>query len=122
MTTPTRSEWQFTRRLIFWALLLALHLPVLAARLEIIKFESRVLKDNPLHDPTLRSVAVFLPSQAVAGERLPVVYYLPGYGGGPLRRNFRRQPMACAASLPAIRAAVSARFDSAVRGKNCLTR
>ena len=52
-----------------------------AAQLEVIRFDSHILKDNPLHDPTDRSVAVFLPSQAAAGVPLPIVYWLPGYGG-----------------------------------------
>jgi S-formylglutathione hydrolase FrmB len=70
---------------MFWFLLLALsQAPVLAAQLEVIQFESRVLKDNPLHDPIVRDVAVFLPSQAIPGVKLPIVYYLPGYGGSPV--------------------------------------
>lgn len=51
------------------------------ARMEVITFESKALKGNPLHDSTSRQVAIFLPSQATDGIRLPVVYYLPGYGG-----------------------------------------
>lgn len=54
-----------------------------AARLEVLRFDSRVLRDNPLHDPTVRPVAIFVPAQADRGARLPVVYYLPGYGGSP---------------------------------------
>ena len=50
------------------------------ARLEVIQLESRVLKDNPLNDPATRLVPVFLPAQATNGARLPVVYYLPGFG------------------------------------------
>jgi glucosamine-6-phosphate deaminase len=50
------------------------------ARLEVIRLDSRVLKNNPLHDASLRSVAIFLPAQATNRARLPVVYYLPGYG------------------------------------------
>ena len=48
--------------------------------LEVLQFESRALQDNPLHDPASRPVPVFLPAQATNGARLPVVYYLPGYG------------------------------------------
>ncbi len=43
-------------------------------------FDSKVLADNPLKDPTKRHVAVFRP----AGTReisLPLVIYLPGFGG-----------------------------------------
>ena len=49
-------------------------------RMEVLQFESRALKNNPLHDPASRPVPVFLPAQATNGARLPVVYYLPGYG------------------------------------------
>ena len=49
-------------------------------RLEVIEFSSRALRNNPLHDPAVRSVAVFLPAQSTNGARLPVVYYLPGFG------------------------------------------
>jgi S-formylglutathione hydrolase FrmB len=55
------------------------------ARLEVLQFESRALKNNPLHDPTSRPVPVFLPAQATNGVRLPVVYYLPGYGNSTER-------------------------------------
>jgi S-formylglutathione hydrolase FrmB len=48
--------------------------------MEVLQFDSRALKNNPLHDPVSRPVPVFLPAQATNGARLPVVYYLPGYG------------------------------------------
>ena len=51
-----------------------------AARLDVIEFSSRALKNNPLHDPAVRSVAIFVPAQYRNGARWPVVYYLPGYG------------------------------------------
>ena len=50
------------------------------ARLEVFTLNSRALKNNPLHDPSSRPVPVFLPAQATNGARLPVIYYLPGYG------------------------------------------
>jgi enterochelin esterase family protein len=53
------------------------------ARLEVVTWDSRVLKNNPLHDASVRSVAIFLPAQATNGAKLPIVYYLPGYGGSP---------------------------------------
>ncbi len=49
-------------------------------RLEVIEFASQVLRNNPLHDPAVRRVAVFVPAQYTNGVALPVVYYLPGYG------------------------------------------
>jgi len=57
------------------------------ARLEVLSIESRLLKNNPLHDPTLRKIPVFLPAQATPGARLPVVYYLPGYGNN-IQKSF----------------------------------
>jgi enterochelin esterase family protein len=67
---------------LFTALLLTGlgNLPVMAARLEVITLQSRALKNNPLHDSATRLVPVFLPAQATSGSRLPVIYYLPGYG------------------------------------------
>ncbi len=69
-----------------WVLLAALVLlqfPAQAeARLDVLKFSSRALQGNPLRDPDTRQVAVFLPTQYSSNTPLPVVYYLPGYGGG----------------------------------------
>ena len=59
-------------------------IPILAcaqARLDVITFSSSVLKNNPLHDPLIRRVAIFVPEQYSDQVALPVVYYLPGYGG-----------------------------------------
>ena len=50
-------------------------------RLEVLELSSRVLKKNPLGDPVTRRVAVFTPDHATNGVPLPVVYYLPGFGG-----------------------------------------
>ena len=83
MATHGTSRRSFARQLSYCILLLVLQTPVQAARLEVIRFESRVLRDNPLHDPAIRSVAIFLPSQALAGAPLTAIYYLPGYGGAP---------------------------------------
>jgi S-formylglutathione hydrolase FrmB len=49
------------------------------ARMDVIQFSSRVLRGNPLHDPIVRRLAVFVPAQHTNGIALPVVYYLPGY-------------------------------------------
>lgn len=67
------------RLLVFCGLLPAMPVLARAAQMQVMRWESRVLKANPLHDPTLRSVAVFLPAQAMPGGRLPIIYYLPGY-------------------------------------------
>ena len=50
------------------------------ARMEVITLHSGALKNNPLHDPDTRPVPIFLPAQATNGARLPIIYYLPGYG------------------------------------------
>jgi enterochelin esterase family protein len=66
-----------------WWLLLAFTPLILSAgeaRMEVLPLQSRALKNNPLHDPAMRLVPIFLPAQATNGARLPVVYYLPGYG------------------------------------------
>jgi len=55
------------------------------ARLEVITFTSHALEGNPLHDPATRSVAVFVPSRATNGTRLPIIYYLPGFGNSSAR-------------------------------------
>ena len=49
-------------------------------RLDVVEFSSRTLKNNPLHDPVVRRLAIFVPSQITNQTGLPVVYYLPGYG------------------------------------------
>ena len=51
-----------------------------AARLEVLHFDSQVLANNPLHDPTIRNVAVFIPAQITNNTPVPIIYYLPGYG------------------------------------------
>jgi len=50
------------------------------AHLDVLDFESRILKGNPLHDPNFRRVGVLVPAQYTNDVALPVVYYLPGYG------------------------------------------
>ncbi|WAL96811.1 alpha/beta hydrolase-fold protein [Streptomyces sp. Je 1-369] len=45
-----------------------------------ITHESKCLLANPLGDPHLRTVEVLLPPGYRSDERLPVVYWLPGYG------------------------------------------
>ncbi|MEI9866261.1 MAG: hypothetical protein WDN00_17240 [Limisphaerales bacterium] len=71
---------RLTGMLWLWLWFAPLILSAGAARLEVITLDSQVLKNNPLHDPSSRLVPIFLPAQATNGARLPVVYYLPGYG------------------------------------------
>ena len=73
------------RKSFRWPLLLALCLfsTLLCAepRLDVVEFSSRALRNNPLKDPIVRRLAIFLPSQATHQMPIPVVYYLPGYRG-----------------------------------------
>jgi hypothetical protein len=50
-------------------------------RLDVLEFSSRALKHNPMGDPVTRRVAVFVQEPATSGVPLPIVYYLPGFGG-----------------------------------------
>ncbi len=84
----TRKRHLFRMQTIYRAVILSFLLvfftPLAKAAepsIEIIEFDSKVLANNPLHDPTLRKVAVFSPKQATKSAQLPVVYYLPGFGG-----------------------------------------
>ena len=52
-----------------------------AAQLEVLEVRSVKLKANPLGDPTTRRVAIFLPDSAKKDAPLPLVIYLPGWGG-----------------------------------------
>ncbi len=52
-----------------------------AGRFEVLEVAGEKLRDNPLGDPAARRVAVFIPADAAPGKPLPIVYYLPGYGG-----------------------------------------
>ncbi|MCP3914265.1 MAG: esterase family protein [bacterium] len=50
-------------------------------RLELRPFESEALRDNPLGDPHVREVPVYVPRAAEDGTRLPVVFLLAGFTG-----------------------------------------
>lgn len=77
----TGKRFNFARSLAgLWLLCGLLKLTAAEARLEVVTLPSEALKNNPLHDPATRLVPIFLPAQATNGARLPVVYYLPGYG------------------------------------------
>lgn len=46
-------------------------------------FESRILQNNPLGDPTARPVPIYLPpGYETSAERYPAVYFLAGFSGG----------------------------------------
>src|ERR1022692_1402488 len=78
--TGRTFEIYFCGALLLWLAFAPAVLCAADARLEVVTLESRALKNNPLHDPDTRPVPVFLPAQATNGARLPVIYYLPGYG------------------------------------------
>jgi len=52
-----------------------------AARLEVLEVHSTKLKGNPLGDPATRRVAMIVPNGSVRDTLLPLVIYLPGWGG-----------------------------------------
>ena len=63
------------------AALLAAAGEVVAARLEIVEIASAKLRANPLGDPAARRLAVFQPNDTKDAARVPLVVYLPGWGG-----------------------------------------
>jgi enterochelin esterase-like enzyme len=52
-------------------------------KLERFTFDSRLLANNPLGDPSEREVIVYVPPGVREGDRLPTVTMLPGYVGHP---------------------------------------
>ncbi len=52
-----------------------------AAQLEVMEVSSAKLKGNPLGDPVARRVAVLVPDGTTRDMGLPLVIYLPGWGG-----------------------------------------
>ena len=52
-----------------------------AAQLEVLEVRGVKLKSNPLGDPAARRVAVFVPDGMKNNTPLPLVIYLPGWGG-----------------------------------------
>ncbi len=64
-----------------WLALLFAFEPARAARLDTLEIPGPTLRDNPLGDRALRRVAVFAPEKPAATTDLPLVIYLPGWGG-----------------------------------------
>ncbi|MHA3771284.1 alpha/beta hydrolase-fold protein [Verrucomicrobiota bacterium sgz303538] len=52
-----------------------------AAKLEVHSVPGVTLQENPLGDPPARRLAVFTPDGIAAASPLPIVIYLPGWGG-----------------------------------------
>lgn len=69
------------RLVICAALLLWAEKTLEAAALEVLDVPGIILQDNPLGDPAARRVAAFLPDGIKADTPLPLVVYLPGWGG-----------------------------------------
>ena len=69
-----------TKIILVGGLSVASWLSVSGAQLQVIPLHSHALEKNVLHDSATRLVPIFIPDQATNGARLPVVYYLPGYG------------------------------------------
>ena len=55
--------------------------PLPPGRLEILNLAGTTLQGNPLNDPVARRVALFVPQQVQPGQAVPIVYFMPGYGG-----------------------------------------
>jgi len=55
--------------------------PLFAAQLEVMDVRSKKLQDNPAGDPVARRVAVLVPDGTTRDVSLPLVIYLPGWGG-----------------------------------------
>ena len=52
-----------------------------AVRVEALEIPGEKLRGNPLGDPMARHAAVLAPRGSSPDEKLPMVYYLPGWGG-----------------------------------------
>lgn len=72
------------------------HPKIAAGRTVFLEHASRVLRDNPLGDPSTRRLGVWLPPQydaagtRAAGRRFPVLFYFAAYGSsGPARLGWR---------------------------------
>src|SRR4051794_651945 len=53
--------------------------------IEIVRHESRFLVDNPLGDPAVREVGIYLPPSYDGQKRFPLVMFLPGFTGTGLQ-------------------------------------
>lgn len=62
-------------------LLLALAFSAIGAQVDVLTIESKTLQGNPLGDPARRRVAVVAPDGFEKTKPLPLILYLPGWGG-----------------------------------------
>src|SRR5258706_464068 len=78
-----------------------------AGNLLVLEHDSRILRDNPLGDPYVRKVGVWLPPQYDGRKRFPVLYDLVGFtGSGPAPANWK--PFSANAGPPEARPRASA--------------
>ena len=58
-----------------------------------LRLRSRLLKGNPMGNSTLREALVYTPPGFSKRERLPCVFWLPGFGSGPKKWSEKDFPM-----------------------------
>jgi S-formylglutathione hydrolase FrmB len=80
-TSPVKFFRHVTFFLAVAALVACATAGAFAAQLEVLEVRSVKLKTNPLGDPSTRRVAVLVPDSAKRDTPLPLVIYLPGWGG-----------------------------------------
>jgi S-formylglutathione hydrolase FrmB len=68
---------------VLGVLILCLSYNSSGAELGVIEIVARKLEGNPLGDSTVRRAAVLSPDDTPADRPLPLVIYLPGWGGSP---------------------------------------
>ena len=52
-----------------------------SSRVVVERFDSKLLKENPLRDPSEREISIYLPPDYEANRKYPIVYGLVGFGG-----------------------------------------
>jgi pimeloyl-ACP methyl ester carboxylesterase len=83
VVTPAVKNWVsgVFSRLFFAAVLLLGAGRLSAAQLDVLDIPGVTLRDNPLGDPPARHLAVYKPDEVKDDAPLPLVIYLPGWGG-----------------------------------------
>lgn len=82
-TAWIRLRMAWMRILNFFQILtvIAFVAPASAAKLDVLDIPGVALRDNPLGDPAARRVAVLAPDGVQDDAPLPLLIYLPGWGG-----------------------------------------
>ena len=80
-TSKVKSSRPLPFALLLAALTVCATAPVFSAHLEVLEVPSAKLKANPLGDPSTRRVAMLVPDGSKRDTPLPLVIYLPGWGG-----------------------------------------